>query len=1146
MKSTDTFLDDSERRKATVLFADISGFTRMSEVLDAEELTILVNQCFKLLGAAIKNNEGTIDKYIGDCIMALFGLPLAIEDSPRKAINAALEMRRSIEEFNQSRDLKIPLGIHIGINTGDMIAGRVGSDEKHEYTVMGDSVNVASRQKDAAGSGQIFEGPGTYKHTKGLYQFSTLQPISLKGRKDPVRAYDLVSNEKQGHRLSADSGRMVHSDMIGREQELTILHDALQKLTIDQRGSIVSIIGEAGIGKSRLLAEMTTLESLKSTTSLKGRSLSYGENLSYHPVIDILKQWIQLAESDTEEVAQQKLEKAILAIDPENIDDIFPFIAKLIGLKLNDEYATRIKAIQEGALKKLILKTLREIIEKAARIRPLVLVFEDIHWADLTSIDFLQSFVRSIYNSPILFVFLFRPNYSNTSEVLRHTIRKGMPAPYTEIRLEALNEQQRNELIGNLLKDIQIPAGVSKSIIDRSGGNPFFIEEIIRSFIDDEIVTIENGKRQVTDKINSAEIPATINEVVLARIDKLENQTRSLLKVASVIGRSFFYKILIEIVHAIEQVDSRLTFLEEIQLLRKQHRLEELEYLFKHALVHEATYASILLSKRKQLHQEVATAIETIFSARIHEFFGMLALHYSRGENLDKAEEYLLKAGQEAIKISAPSEAIYNFKEALSIYTKKYGENADPEKIIMMEKNIAFAYHNKGQFPEALAYFDRILKRYDLQLPKSKVSKVVIALDGFIHILVGLYWPSLKWKKIPGTREKEIIRMRFVMLNEVGIAAPERLIPETFAFYKTLTKYDLTRIEMGVGMFSGASVVFSVSGLSFALSRKVISHVKDLVDRNEVKGTMYFEFAKILGTYLSGRFHDYAPIDKKLVNACYRIGEALYSSYYVNMHVLSNLEFGRFRIVSELLTILDEIGTKFDHHYAKVVRHFALAKLFMRYGDPEMARKVSDQDIAFLTLIDDTTHLPKSYSLRAEIQLQMGDASGAEKSLEAAGKYNLEMPVSLFTYQFYVSQLIFNVHRLQECVYSNDRSAISASVNAAQRSGKQAIRISRKVVPCQPEVFQQMGLLYWLMKRPKVALRWWGKAITSADEQGARINLALVYREVGNRLSENGGKLMLNGIDGKGYLELSKKIYQEIDSQWNFSEFKQIIESQMM
>jgi tetratricopeptide (TPR) repeat protein len=662
--------------------------------------------------------------------------------------------------------------------------------------------------------------------------------------------------------------------------------------------------------------------------------------------------------------------------------------------------------------------------------------------------------------------------------------------------------------------------------------------------VDDGIVKIENGKCEVTDKIYSAEIPATINEVLLARIDKLEYHTKSLLKIASVIGRNFFYKILIEIAKETEEIDNRLNYLEQIQLLKKHKRLQELEYFFRHALAHEATYESILLKKRKQLHLKVAVVIESIFLARIHEFYGMLALHYSKGEDLDKAEEYLLKAGEEAVRISASSEAIYNFKEALSIYMKKYGSDADPEKIIMMEKNIAFAYHNKGQFSEALKYFDRILIYYNIKSPKNSISKALVALNGLIHLLVGLYWPSIKWKKIPNKHDAEIIKINFVMLNEIGVAAPERLISKTFDFYKRLTKFDLTRIEEGVGLFSGASVLFSLSGISFTLSRKVVSFVKNLVNRNDIRSSMYFEFAKILGIYLSGRFQNYTAIDRNLVNSCYRIGEALYTTYYVTMHVLSNLEFGNFKVVTDLLKILDEIGEKFDHHYAKGVRYFALAKLFMKYGDLEMANIISDQDINFLTRIDDVTHLPRSYALRAEIQIRMGDIAGAEKSLATIKKFNVAMPVPLYTYEYYLSSFIFDVYQIQKYSDINDSHSIANIKKIAKRSGKKAINMSRKVAPCQPEVFKQMGLYYWLIGHPKMAIKWWSKAIKVAEQQGARINLSSIYHEVGKRLSKENNEYKLNGFDGIEYLERSKKIFQEIDAQWNFTEFKKSLENQ--
>jgi len=320
---------------------------------------------------------------------------------------------------------------------------------------------------------------------------------------------------------------------------------------------------------------------------------------------------------------------------------------------------------------------------------PLVIIMEDLHWADTSSIELLESLLRLAGTQRILFINAFRPEFQETGERIIKTIREKLSVYYVELILEPLNEKNGEALITNMLKVSGGHHAVIGQIVQRASGNPFFIEEVVRSFIDEGAVVMKNGKFEVTEKIETIAIPHTIHDVLMARIDRLEEKTRNLVKVASVIGRNFFYRILSEAACTIQDIDERLSYLKDSQLIRERRRMEELEYLFKHALAQEVTYDSILPLKRKELHQKVADSIEKVFSEKLHEFYGMLAYHYSRAENLDKAEEALIRAGREALKSSASNEALNYYQEALALYLRKCGDSADPDKIAMLEKNIA-------------------------------------------------------------------------------------------------------------------------------------------------------------------------------------------------------------------------------------------------------------------------------------------------------------------------------------------------------------------------------------------------------------------------------------------------------------------------
>lgn len=328
---------ESERRIATIMFADLSGFTSMSEKMDPEEVTMLMNECFKLMGNIIERNDGRIDKFIGDCVMATFGVPTAIENAPQKAVNTAIEIRNKLKQFNKKKNLSIPLDVHIGINTGNVVAGFVGSDQKQEFTVMGDAVNTASRLEEVSETGQIIVGTDTYKATNDSFDYSTLKPVAVKGKQELVSIYELLSTKAKTERRKISSDRMIHSELVGRDDELSKLELQVLK-AVNGEGSIVNMIGEAGIGKSRLIAELKSREVMQRVTVLEGRAISIGRNLSFYPIIEFLKLWAGISEDDSNSTQISKLENLVRGVYPDEADEVVPFVATLMGLKLSGKH----------------------------------------------------------------------------------------------------------------------------------------------------------------------------------------------------------------------------------------------------------------------------------------------------------------------------------------------------------------------------------------------------------------------------------------------------------------------------------------------------------------------------------------------------------------------------------------------------------------------------------------------------------------------------------------------------------------------------------------------------------------------------------------------------------------------------------------
>ncbi len=587
---------ESERRQATILFADISGFTAMSEKMDPEEVTSVMNSIFHLMEITIKQNGGHIDKFMGDCVMALFGAPSALENAPFMGVKTAIELRKLVYQYNADNKLVIPLDIHIGINTGSVVAGNVGGSERKDYTVMGDTVNLASRIESTAERGQILVGPETFKAVHKEIDFQVLKPISLKGKSEPIVLYEVLGiiTEKN------ITDRSIFSRLVGRDEEMAILHHQVEKL-INGKGGIISISGEAGIGKSRLMAEFKNGPLMKQTVLFEGRAISMGRSLSFYPIIDCLKHWAGIKEEDGDKEKLSKLANAVINQCPQEADEIIAFTARLMSIELTENYENIVKGVEGETLEKLIVKNIQKILIEGSIIQPLVLCLEDLHWADASSLAMLEQLFRLADKERILFILLFRPDYPETSGAILKILSETHHEYHIPITIEPLSVIETGILISNLLNIKGLPQILEKQIKERSGGNPFFIEEILRSFIDEGAVIKKGSGYEVTDKIGKVTVPFTVNEVLMSRIDRLDEQTKNVIKTASVIGRNFFYKILSNIAVNIPDLDSRLTLLEEMQFIHEKKRLDEVEFIFKHALAQEAAYESLLNQKRKEI-----------------------------------------------------------------------------------------------------------------------------------------------------------------------------------------------------------------------------------------------------------------------------------------------------------------------------------------------------------------------------------------------------------------------------------------------------------------------------------------------------------------------------------------------------------------
>ena len=1134
---------EGERKRVTVLFADVAGFTSMSEKLDPEEVHQIMDGCFKILMDKIHNHQGTINQFTGDGVMALFGAPVAIENHAQNACQASLSIQRTIKKY--SEELKTKYGfefkMRIGLNTGPVIVGSIGDDLRMDYTAIGDTTNLASRMESMAEPGTILVSGITYKRVGQQFDFKPLGETKVKGKENALDVYVLVKEKMNRPHLGLE--RQIFSEMVGRDNDLNKLELQVTK-AVSGEGSIVNVIGEAGIGKSRLIAELRNSSVMKRVTLLEGRAISIGRNLSFHPIINLLKHWAQIKEKDTSISALSKLETAIRSVCPDDTNEIFPFVATLMGMKLSGRHLDRVNGIEGEALEKLIFKNVRDLIIKSTELTPLVYVIEDLHWADASSIELLESLFRLAETRRIVFINVFRPNHPETGDRIIETIKEKLPVYYVEIHLQPLNEQMGETLINNMLNIKGLQQTVIDQIIQRAGGNPFFIEEVVRSFIDEGAVVKANGEFKVTEKIEKMVIPHTINDVLMARIDRLDENTRDLVKVASVIGRSFFYRILTEVAMTVHGIDDRLSYLKQIELIREQQRMEELEYLFKHALAQEAAYDSILHQKRKDLHLQVARSIEKVFDERLHEFYGMLALHYIKGENEQKAAYYLIKAGEEAMKASASSEALNYYQEGLKLYLQSNKDTADPEKLAMFEKNIAIALCNKCRWVESVQHVDKVFEYWNIPASPNRFIATIKFIKNVIFITTGLDRVSKRAKKIPSQRDNEVFELLYIRCTALIYFDNVGLFFNTISGFNIICLVDWGKSPDATRLYLGTAGVISFSGFSFKLAYKLLDVCKSRMNQENIQILMAFAFIYDFTNTGSGDWEKIAPFKETLLNEALKKGDLFNATNYLCFITAVRINTGDFEHAERQIGKLSEIAVAYDYNVAAVYADLLTTYLLFKKGRLSEAQKKAEQGLIFSGRNSTELHQLMFFGDRAQAQILLNDADNAIESLLKAKKIidQHKLLASVYTMPYFTAQFMIDIHLLNEAIVSNDRKNLSKLKKKARYSGKMALNNSKKYALSWVEVLRLMGEYFWLIGKQNKALKWWNKAIKKGEELGARPDLSRTYFEIGKSLLKPDSRYKeLNGITAEEYLEKARTLFEEMDLQWDLDELDKVM-----
>src|SRR3989442_10766122 len=685
---------EGERRQVTVLFADLAGFSALAEQRDPEEIHAIVDRCFEMIATEVHRFEGTINQYTGDGVMALFGAPIAHEDAPRRAAHAALAIQRAVRDLSRelAPRLERSLEMRIGLNTGPVVVGKIGDDLRMDYTAVGDTTHVAARLQQNARPGSVLVGASTSRLIAGYFETLDLGELPVKGHA-PVQAFEVLRARGRKARLDIESERGL-TPLVGRDQEIATLMELFNRVR-DGRGQVVFIAGE-GIGKSRLLLEFRRRFAVtgEPTTWLEGRCISFGQSSPLLPVVDQLRENFRIDEFDGEPEIIAKVEHGMRRLG--GLEPHVPFVRYLLSVDPGDPAVVAMDAAQR---RKRTFDAVLAMSLRGAMRRPLVFVFEDLHWVDTSTEEYLAALSDSVGATRILIVATHRLGYSPPF---------GTRSFQTRITLSPLSEAEALSMAGRMLGVEWFPADVTRALLDKAEGVPLFVEEVTKTFLDLGILERDNGGFRVVRPIRDAAVPDTISDIIMARLDRLGEEGKRTVQLASVIGRQFLRRLLERIAGLTGELEGFLQELKALEIIYEQGLLPEPAYIFKHAVIQDVAYQSLLVQRRKELHRAVGRAIEELYPDRLPEHYEELAHHFVEGEQWPEAFRYSVLAGDRAAHAFASAEARRHYAQALEVAGRARPAPGDRELASVHEK-LGGVLFILAEFEAAVAEFERAL-----------------------------------------------------------------------------------------------------------------------------------------------------------------------------------------------------------------------------------------------------------------------------------------------------------------------------------------------------------------------------------------------------------------------------------------------------